>query len=208
MKLKRDSALIIVDLQNDFLPGGALGVEEGDAIIPIINNLTDQFDLVVASQDIHPERHVSFAETHGLKVGDTINLDGQCQTLWPIHCVENTKGAAYTEKLKNEKIKAHFQKGTHPHIDSYSAFFDNDHEYETKLDKYLREREVKTLFIVGLTTDFCVKFTALDALALDYKVVVIRDACKPVFEEEEVLKELQKKGAEVIFSHELLRKEN
>lgn len=201
MKSKR--ALIIVDVQNDFLPGGALGVEGGEEILPIINALIDQFDLVVASQDIHPEKHMSFAETHGKQVGEKINLGSQIQNLWPIHCVENTQGAALAEGLKKEKINAYFKKGTDLHIDSYSAFFDNDHEHKTGLDNYLRGRNVETVYIVGLTTDFCVKYTALDALSLGYRVIVVRDACKPVFDEEEPLKELQEKGAEVIFSKEV-----
>lgn len=200
MKSKTDKALIIVDLQNDFLPGGALGVKGGDEILPIINRLIEHFDVVVASQDIHPKKHVSFAKTHGKKVGEKIDLDGHLQELWPVHCVENTPGAALSKALKIGKIDAFFEKGTDLDIDSYSAFFDNDHEQDTGLDDYLRDRNIKTIYLVGLTTDFCVKFTALDALALEYEVVVIRDACKPVFEEEETLKKLQEKGVKVIFS--------
>lgn len=203
MKSKTDKALIIVDLQNDFLPGGALGVKERDEILPIINQLIERFDVVVASQDIHPKKHVSFAETHEKKVGEKIDLNGHLQELWPAHCVENTPGVALIKDLKTERIEALFKKGTDLHIDSYSAFFDNDHEHDTGLDDYLRKRNINTVYVAGLTADFCVKFTVLDALALDYKGVVIRDACKPVFEEEETLKELQEKGVNVIFSKEI-----
>lgn len=206
MKSKTDKALIIVDLQNDFLPGGSLGVEGGEEIIPIINQLMDHFDLIVASQDIHPEGHVSFAQTHGKQVGETVDLEGQLQELWPIHCVKGTPGTALADELNKEKIQAYFKKGTDFHLDSYSAFFDHDYENETGLDGYLRQRKVKTVYIVGLATDFCVKFTALDALRLDFEVVVIRDACKPVFDEEKALEELKKKGAKIVYSKDLLLK--
>lgn len=207
MKSKTDKALIIVDLQNDFLPGGALGVDGGKEIIPIINQLMDRFDLVVATQDIHPEGHVSFAETHGKHVGETVDLEGQLQELWPIHCVEGTRGAALADELNKEKIQTYFKKGTDLHLDSYSAFFDHDYESETGLDDYLRERKVKTVYIVGLATDFCVKFTALDALDLGFKVVVVRDACKGVFDEKRALEELKKKGAKIVFSKDLLSRQ-
>ncbi|MCP5506300.1 MAG: bifunctional nicotinamidase/pyrazinamidase [Chlamydiales bacterium] len=207
MKSKTDKALIIVDLQNDFLPGGALGVDGGEEIIPIIHQLMDRFDVVIATQDIHPKGHVSFAETHGKQVGETVELEGQTQELWPIHCVENTHGAALADGLNKDKIQAYFKKGTDLQVDSYSAFFDNDYESETGLDDYLRQRKVKTLYLVGLTTDFCVKFTALDALDLGFKVVIVRDACKGVFDEERALEELKKKGAKIVFSKDLLSRQ-
>lgn len=203
MTSKVNKALLIVDLQNDFMPGGALGVKGGDQIVPLINHLIDRFDLNVASLDWHPQEHVSFAKTHGKRVGEKVEVEGAMQELWPVHCVENTEGAALVKELKIEKIDAMFKKGMHRQVDSYSAFFDNDHKQETGLHDYLKKRGVKTLYLVGLTTDFCVKFTALDALGLGYEVVIIQDGCKPVFDEEKPLKELQKKGAKIIFSQDL-----
>lgn len=198
-------ALLIVDLQNDFMPGGALGVKGGDEIVPLINQLIDEFDCVVASQDWHPSGHVSFAETHGKKVGETLQLDGVVQELWPVHCVQETEGAAVVNTLRSDQVGHFFYKGTDPQIDSYSAFFDNDHEHATGLNDYLRKKGVESLYLVGLTTDFCVLYSALDALELGYEVSVIRDACCPVFNEEEALKKIKAQGGEVITSCDLIK---
>lgn len=191
-------ALLIIDLQYDFLPGGALEVKESDKIIPKINQLVGRFDYTIASQDWHPEGHVSFAKTHGKKIGEVITVDGTKQELWPVHCVQNTHGASLTKELKKDHIDQYFHKGTNLNIDSYSAFFDNNKTHETGLDAFLREREVTKLYIVGLATDFCVKYTALDALDLGYEVTIIKDACSPVFNEKQALEEIKKAGGEIM----------
>lgn len=194
------TALLIVDLQYDFMPGGALGVKGGDEIVSTINALAGRFDYTIASQDWHPQGHVSFAKTHGKDMGDVIDVDGTKQELWPDHCVQGTHGASLVKELKRDHIDHYFHKGTDPEIDSYSAFFDNDHEKETGLDDYLRERNVSHLYIAGLTTDFCVKFSTLDALELGYQVTVISDACRSVFDQEKALEEMKKEGASIITS--------
>lgn len=174
-------ALIVVDIQNDFLPGGKLAVPEGDKIIPVVNKLIKNFDIVVATQDWHPANHVSFAENHQNKrPGDKIILGGIEQILWPAHCVQNTHGAEFAKDLEKNKITAVIQKGTDPMIDSYSGFFDNARKKETGLDNLLKSLGVNEIYIVGLATDYCVKFTALDAVSLGYKTHVIIDACKGV----------------------------
>ena len=195
-------ALLIVDLQYDFMPGGALGVKGGDEIVPLIIPLIGKFDYTITSQDWHPEGHVSFAKTHGKEVGDTILVDGVKQELWPVHCVQETPGAALVKELRGDQIDCAIKKGVDKAIDSYSTFFDNDQESETGLDDFLREIGVKRLYIVGLTTDFCVKYSVLDALELGYEVVVIADACRPVFNEKEALKEMEKAGAIILQSSE------
>jgi nicotinamidase/pyrazinamidase len=173
-------ALIIVDVQNDFLPGGALAVKEGDQIIPLINRLQSKFDLIVATQDWHPKDHGSFAGNHNKNPGEKIQLAGLEQILWPDHCVQETPGADFAADLKVEKIDKVFCKGTNKNIDSYSGFFDNGHKKSTGLGDYLKEKGVTEVYIVGLATDYCVKFTALDAVRLGYKTYLIVDACKGV----------------------------
>jgi nicotinamidase/pyrazinamidase len=175
------NALLLVDIQRDFLPGGSLGVLDGDKIIPLANRLQTQFELVVASQDWHPPNHGSFAANHpGKRPGDVIDLGGLRQILWPVHCVQNTPGAAFAPQLHTRRIKEVFHKGTHPAIDSYSAFFDNGHRKATGLGDYLRGQGVTDLFIAGLATDYCVRFSALDALRLGFRVHVIQDACRGI----------------------------
>jgi nicotinamidase/pyrazinamidase len=170
-------ALIIVDVQNDFLPGGALAVSDGDLIIPVINSIQHRCDLVVATQDWHPANHSSFAANHaGKKPGDVIGP----QMLWPIHCVQGSTGAAFSSDLSMNRIEAIFRKGTDPAIDSYSGFFDNDHGKNTGLAGYLKDRKVADVFVCGLATDYCVKFTALDAVALGFKVSLVGDASRGV----------------------------
>ncbi len=174
-------ALIIVDVQNDFCPGGALAVEGGDKIIAVINTLQLEFDLVVATQDWHPGDHKSFAGNHpGKKAGDMIPLEGLTPVLWPDHCVQGTVGAELCADLNKNKIKTIIQKGTDPGIDSYSGFFDNEHRKSTGLDEFLRKHGVDEVGICGLATDYCVKFTALDAVSLAYKTSVILNACRGV----------------------------
>ena len=175
------NALVIVDVQNDFCPGGALPVPEGDQVIPVVNRLASHFDLVVATQDWHPSDHGSFAANHeGRKPGEVIELGGLEQILWPVHCVEHTPGAAFHEDLDQARVAAVFQKGTDPGIDSYSGFFDNAHRKATGLGEWLKQRRVTDLYLCGLATDYCVKFTSLDAVALGFATHVIEDACRGV----------------------------
>jgi nicotinamidase/pyrazinamidase len=171
------NALIIVDLQNDFCPGGALAVSGGDLIVPRINSVQSQFDRVIATQDWHPVNHGSFARNHpGKNVGEVINLDGLQQILWPVHCVQNTRGAELIADLDRSQIDRIFQKGIDPAIDSYSGFFDNGHRRSTGLEAWLRGEGVDAVFICGLATDYCVKFTALDARQLGFETTLIADA--------------------------------
>jgi nicotinamidase/pyrazinamidase len=173
--------LILVDLQNDFLPGGALAVPEGDLIIPIANRLQPIFDLVVATQDWHPLEHGSFAAQYpGKKPGQVIELGGLPQVLWPTHCVQATSGAAFSPELNTRRISKTFYKGTDPQIDSYSGFFDNGHRKATGLGDYLQSQKVTQVYLLGLATDYCVKATALDAVALGFEVYLITDACRGV----------------------------
>jgi nicotinamidase/pyrazinamidase len=174
-------ALILTDIQNDFLPGGALAVPHGDAVIPIANQLAASFPCVVATQDWHSPNHGSFAANHpGKKPFEQTTLNGLPQTLWPVHCVQNTKGAEFAAALKRERITKIFQKGTDPGIDSYSGFFDNGHRKSTGLGDWLKSHDVTEVYICGLTTDCCVKFSALDAVQLGLKTFVIEDACRGV----------------------------
>jgi len=175
------NALILVDIQNDFLSGGALAVPEGDAVIPVCNAMRDRFDLVVATQDWHPRDHGSFAANHpGHSVGQVIDLNGLTQILWPVHCVQNTPGAHFAKDLRLLSTDRVFQKGTDPAIDSYSGFFDNGHRKSTGLDAFLKNKSVTDVFVAGLATDYCVKFTALDARSLGYNVHLVVDACRGV----------------------------
>src|SRR6056297_2006586 len=167
-------ALIIVDVQNDFLPGGSLAVPDGDKIVPVINTLQDKFELVVATQDWHPEDHGSFASNHeGKEPFDKTLREGLEQILWPDHCLQSSKGADFTGKLNNKRIEAIFRKGMEKQIDSYSGFFDNGKKKATGLADYLRGRGVERVFIAGLAADVCVGFTTLDALELGFETFVI-----------------------------------
>jgi nicotinamidase/pyrazinamidase len=174
-------ALVLVDLQNDFMPGGPLGVSGGDETVPLANALMARVDLVVATQDWHPAGHASFASRHpGRAPGDVVDLDGLRQTLWPDHCVQDTPGAAFHPALDTAAVAHVVRKGTDPRVDSYSGFFDNGQRRATGLDAYLRERGVRAVFVCGLATDYCVRFTVLDALALGYETRVVVDACRAV----------------------------
>jgi len=203
------NCLLIVDIQNDFLPGGALAVPEGDAVIPVINRLQDRFDLVLATQDWHPPDHGSFAASHpGHKVGDVIELDGVPQILWPVHCIQNSPGAQFSTALDTTRLARVFRKGIDRKIDSYSTFFDNAKRRSTGLADYLREQNVQEIFICGLATDYCVRFSALDALELSFPVTVIEDACRGVNLQPDdsvnALRELRKAGAKIQSSSGLL----
>lgn len=198
-------ALIIVDMENDFMPDGALGVKKADEIIPIINNLIPKFPLVVSVQDLHPPDHCSFAATHpGKKIGDVVDVKGVKQILWPVHCVRDTSGAELISSLNKGKISSHFYKGTDKWIDGYSAFFDNAHKKSTGLGEYLKSKSMKDIYLVGLATDYCILYSALDAIDLGFKVYVVRDACRPINlypkDEEKAFAAMAAKGAKIIAS--------
>ncbi|MCB9565991.1 MAG: bifunctional nicotinamidase/pyrazinamidase [Myxococcales bacterium] len=174
-------ALILVDLQNDFMPGGALAVADGDAVVPVANRLQPAFELVVATQDWHPAEHGSFAANHvGRRPGEIIELGGLQQVLWPVHCVQGSAGAAFHADLDTTAIDRIFHKGMDPEIDSYSGFFDNGQRRATGLADYLRAKGVQELFVMGLATDYCVKFTALDAARLGFRTHLVADGCRAV----------------------------
>jgi nicotinamidase/pyrazinamidase len=174
-------ALVLVDLQPDFCPGGALAVADGDATIAVARRLMPHFATVVATQDWHPADHGSFAVHHpGTAPGQIIDLDGLAQVLWPVHCVQGTPGAALHAGLDRAQITEVFPKGQHPRIDSYSGFFDNGHRQATGLAAWLHARGVTELYVLGLATDYCVKFTALDARAEGFAVWLIEDGCRAV----------------------------
>ncbi len=172
--------LLIIDVQNDFCPNGALAVKDGDKIIPSINLMMDSFDLTLATQDWHPPGHGSFASSHFKNVGEVIELEGIKQILWPDHCVQNTEGARLNENLDLNKIAKIFKKGIHQNIDSYSGFFENDHLTATTLGPYLKSINLTDLTIVGLATDYCVKYTALDAIKMGFNTTVLVNACRGV----------------------------
>ncbi len=201
-------ALILVDLQNDFAPGGALSVEGGDVIIPLINELIEKFDLVTATRDWHPEDHGSFAVHHDKKPGELITLGGQPQILWPVHCVQGSRGAEFIPGLNTDGIERVFFKGDNRDIDSYSGFFDNDHRRETGLGAYLVGKGVTEVYLAGLATDYCVKFTAMDAVALGFETHVISDAVRGVNlnagDSDRALDELRKLGVKIVQSDRLL----
>jgi len=198
--------LIIVDAQYDFMPGGSLEVKDGDKIVPTINNILDEFDLIVATQDWHPKGHSSFASSHtGKKPFDKIEWKGSEQVLWPDHCVQGSKGARIHADLQANTIEAIFRKGTNPEIDSYSGFFDNDHEKSTGLAGYLKEKTATELYFCGLAADICVYFTLKDAIKEGFKVHLIEDATCPLdagtFAEQ--LKELKAEGVKIMKSREV-----
>ncbi|PVZ84997.1 bifunctional nicotinamidase/pyrazinamidase [Serratia sp. S1B] len=200
------SALLLIDLQNDFCPGGALGVAEGDASITIANQAIEaccaRNEPILATQDWHPADHRSFAINANAQVGTLGELDGLPQVWWPVHCVQHTTGAELHPKLKQQKISAVFRKGTDPNIDSYSAFFDNGHRTSTPLDSWLKTEGITHLTVMGLATDYCVKFSVLDALSLGYQTQVIIDGCRGVNLQPEdsqyALAEMQQAGAKLV----------
>ncbi|WP_332066022.1 bifunctional nicotinamidase/pyrazinamidase [Bartonella sp. CB189] len=171
-------ALIVIDVQNDFLPGGALAVPQGDTILPAVNKLIDHFDHIILTQDWHPQGHCSFASSHHGKIPyDTINLDYGSQILWPDHCIQGTQGAEFHSSLKVEKAQLIFRKSYNKNMDSYSAFFENDQKTPTGLHAYLKENNFAKLALCGLATDFCVGFSALHAIKCGFKVSVSLNAC-------------------------------
>jgi nicotinamidase/pyrazinamidase len=202
-------ALILTDIQNDFLPGGALAVPHGDEVIPVANKLQELFPLVVATQDWHPSNHGSFAANHpGKKLFEQATLNGLPQTLWPVHCIQESKGAEFAPGLNQEKIAKIFQKGTDPQIDSYSGLFDNGHRKSTGLSEWLKGQGVTEVFICGLATDYCVKFTALDAVRFGFATHFIEDASRGVnLQPDDVKKaidEMKQAGIKTTNSNELM----
>ena len=176
-----NSALIIVDVQNGFTPGGNLAVAHADQIIPQINQLAEVFENIVLTQDWHPENHVSFVENHvGYRPFETIQLAYGPQVLWPAHCIQGTQDAEFHPNLKASKAQLIIRKGFHINIDSYSAFIEADHQTSTGLAGYLKERGINRVFIVGIATDFCVAWTAMDACKLGFETYVVADACKGI----------------------------
>lgn len=204
-------ALLIVDVQNDFCPGGALEVPEGDTIIPTINKLKDEFDHVVQTQDWHPAGHSSFASSHdGKEPFERIEMDYGEQILWPDHCVQGSEGAAFHPDLETDASQIIIRKGFRKEIDSYSAFYENDHQTKTGLTGYLKERSIDTLFVAGLATDFCVKWSVVDGLKEGFTIFVVEDAVKGIDLEgsvDQAWNEMIEKGARRLKSSDILEKE-
>lgn len=202
-------ALLLIDLQIDFLSGGALEVKDGDQVIPIANQLMEHFDLVVATKDWHPANHGSFAANHPWrKPGQVIDLNGLEQVLWTIHCVQNTFGSEFSPKLNDAGIHHIVYKGTDPEIDSYSGFHDNGHRKSTGLAEFLKEKGVEEVYIMGLATDFCVKFSVLDAIQEGFRTNVVVDGCRGVNlaadDSANAFEEMKAKGARLIQSAEVI----
>ncbi|MCH8169441.1 MAG: bifunctional nicotinamidase/pyrazinamidase [Proteobacteria bacterium] len=181
MTRTQDAALVMIDIQNDFCPGGALAVADGDAIVALVNAIQERFAIRVLTQDWHPADHTSFAANHpGAEPFSTTEMDYGTQVLWPVHCVQGSAGAAFHPDLATGGADLVIRKGFRARIDSYSAFFENDHVTPTGLAGYLRERGVSELVMVGLATDYCVRYSALDAARLGFGVTVLEDACRAI----------------------------
>lgn len=200
------NALIIVDLQNDFTSGGSLAVPHGNEIIPLINSIQKQFDLVVATQDWHPKDHKSFASNHkNKKPFDVIKLNNLDQVLWPDHCIQGSRGAAFHDELLMDNVAAIFRKGMDSGVDSYSGFFDNGHLQNTGLAGYLRDRKVTAVYVCGLAGDFCVYYTALDAIAERFATYFVSDATRSIDDNgfEKAKADILAKGGKVITSSQI-----
>ena len=192
--------LIVVDVQEDFMPGGPLAARNGREVVPAINALMDEFDYIVATQDWHPPDHGSFAVNHpGHKPGEVIKLGGLDQILWPPHCVQDTPGAKFAEGLRKDRFDEVFKKGSDPRIDSYSGFYDNGHVRSTGLTEHLQSKGIDEVSLCGVATDYCVKFTTLDALRDGFKTHLHIDACRGVEanpgDMEAAIQEMRKAGA-------------
>jgi nicotinamidase/pyrazinamidase len=208
LNLKK-AALIIVDVQNDFIPGGALAVSEGDQVVPVINSIQRKFGIVIATQDFHPATHGSFAANHpGKTPGEFIDLNGLNQILWPVHCVQCSEGAEFHQDLNRENWDAIFQKGMNPEVDSYSGFFDNARRGDTGLGDFLKEKGIRKVFIAGLALDYCIKFTVLDAVSLGFETYLIVDATRAVnlqpTDGDLAIREMESAGVKIINSNELI----
>ena len=202
-------ALVIVDLQNDFMPGGSLEIRQGDTIVPLINKLQNYFDLVVATQDWHPKNHTSFASNHlNKKPFDKIEIQGNIETLWPDHCVQGTRGAEFHPGLEINKIAAVFRKGMDPEIDSYSGFYDNGHKISTGLAGYLREKGADKIYFCGLAADICVYYTTKDSVKEGFSSTLIEDSAIPLINDNFIIlkKDLAKIGVNIIRSDEIFNK--
>jgi nicotinamidase/pyrazinamidase len=202
-------ALLIVDLQNDFLPGGALAVANGDHILPIIKDLMSlSFDSIIASKDWHPVDHVSFASVHHQVPGETLNVGNQQQILWPIHCVQESSGAEFPPTFPAHKLSKIVYKGSDRSVDSYSAFFNANSE-STGLSEYLSKNHINTIYVVGLATDYCVKHSVLDALAFGFHTTVITDACQGVnlnpHDSRLALEQMKEAGAVLMTSKDIFK---
>ena len=201
-------ALILVDIQNDFLPGGALAVPDGDAVIEIANRLSPGFEVVVATQDWHPADHGSFASSHeGRKVYELGELNGMPQVLWPVHCVQESPGAEFSIRLDLRFVDRVIQKGTDPLIDSYSGFFDNGRLKATGMEDFLRSRGVTQVYVMGLATDYCVKATAIDATSLGFETFLITDGSRGVNVQpgdvEAAVESMKKAGVKTVVSADI-----
>lgn len=204
-------ALIIVDVQNDFLPGGSLSVPKSDEILPFINQLLEMpFDMRVASMDWHPLGHCSFASTWGKKHGERILTEGEEQILWPDHCVQGTKGAQLHKSLQSKSFDFIAHKGSDKNVDSYSTFFDNRKLKSTGLDKFLKEQQIDELYFAGLTTEYCVYCSAMDALDLQFRVGVVIDACRGIDlvfgDVEKACSKMKEKGVEFLTTEEMSKR--
>jgi nicotinamidase/pyrazinamidase len=181
MRLDDDDLLLIIDVQNDFCPGGALAVADGDAVVPVINRLAERFNHVVLTQDWHPPGHSSFATSHpGAAAFDAISMPYGQQTLWPDHCIQGTPGAAFHPQLATDRAELVIRKGFRAAIDSYSAFHENDRRTPTGLAGYLRERGLRRIFLAGLATDYCVYYSAVDARGLGFDTVLVEAGCRAI----------------------------
>lgn len=207
---KKKSALILVDIQNDFCEGGNLAVPSGGQVVPIANEIQKHFDVVIATQDWHPKDHMSFASNQaGHTVGDVINVHGITQVLWPDHCVQNTWGANFHPDLVTSHIQKIVLKGVDREIDSYSAFYDNEHLRSTGLTDYLLEHNIHSIYIMGLATDYCVKYSCLDAVKLGLQIYVIADGCRGIDlhsgDVDKAFMEMKDAGVHVINSNNIVR---
>jgi nicotinamidase/pyrazinamidase len=207
-KAKPTQALLLVDIQNDFFPGGTLGVNGADALFPLANDVQPLFANIIATKDWHPANHKSFATNHSHhQIHDIILLNGIQQILWPDHCIQNSTGSEFHPTLKTDRIQKIIYKGIDPEIDSYSAFFDNAHQRNTGLDAYLKEQGITDLYIMGLATDYCIRYSVLDALSLGYNTFVITDGCFGIDQQpgdiEEALNTMEAQGAKLILSSEI-----
>lgn len=204
-------ALILVDLQNDFMPGGALPVKEGNQVVPLANKLLHHsFDLKLATKDWHPPNHKSFAIHHNKQPGEVIMLEGLEQVLWPVHCVQDTPGADFAPGLDSSKIEKVFYKGIDKNIDSYSTFYDNGHRRPTGLEQFLHDHHITDVYIAGLATDYCVCYSAMDAKNLGFNTFVLADACRGIDlhpgDSARTLDEMSKAGIHIISLEQALRK--
>jgi len=201
------NTLLIIDVQNDFCPGGKLAVPDGDSVVPIINSLIPKFDAIIQTQDWHPRGHHSFASSHeGKEPYDTVEMDYGTQVLWPDHCVQGTHGSEFHPDLNTTKTEVIIRKGFRKEIDSYSTFYENDQKTPTGLTGYLRERGISEIYTAGLATDFCVKWSVIDGLKENFKVHIIEDAVKGIDIDgsvEQAWKEMKNAGAEITSSDKI-----